>query len=120
MSVGFDTLRAADALTQAGIAITHAKAIVATMRDALGDHVATKSDIGGMNTEIAGLKTDVSVLKTDVAELKTDVSVLKTDVAGLKTEVAAVRTEVAESKAALTWRIVLALGVFAALTRIMP
>ena len=148
MSVGFDTLRAADALTQAGIARTHAKAIVATMRDALGDHVATKSDIGGMNTEIAGLKTDVSVLKTDVAELridvsalktdvaelktdvsvlktdvaelKADVSVLKTDVAGLKTEVAAVRTEVAESKAALTWRIVLALGVFAALTRIMP
>ena len=105
MSVGFDTLRAADALTQAGIARTRAKAIVATMKDALGDYVATKSDIGGMNTEIAGLKTDVSVLKTDVAGLKTAV---------------AVRTEIAESQAALTWRIVPALGVFAALTRIMP
>jgi septal ring factor EnvC (AmiA/AmiB activator) len=141
MSVGFDTLLAADALTQAGIAKTHARAIVATMRDAIGDHVATKSDIGGMSTEIAGLKTDLAVVKTDVAELKTDVAALKTDVAelktdvaglktdvaelktdvaGLKTDVAAVRTEVAESKAALTWRIVLALGVFAALTRIMP
>lgn len=106
MSVGFDTLRAAEALTQAGIARTHAEAIVGTMRDALGDHLATKSDIGGMNTEIAGLRTDVSVLKTDVVELKTDV--------------AAVRTEIAESQATLTWRIVMALGVFAALTRIMP
>ncbi len=38
----------------------------------------------------------------------------------LKTDVAAIRTEVAASKAALTWRIVLAPGVFAALTRIMP
>ncbi len=134
MSVGFDTLRAAEALTQAGIARTHAEAIVGTMRDALGDHLATKSDIGGMNTEIAGLRTDVSVLKTDVAELKTDVSVLKTDVAELrtdvsvlktdvvelKTDVAAVRTEIAESQATLTWRIVMALGVFAALTRIIP
>ena len=127
MSVGFDTLRAAEALTRAGIADTHARAIVATMSDAIGDHVATKSDIAGMNAEIAGLKTDVAGLKTDVAELKTDVAGLKTDVAGLKTDVAglktdvaAVRTEIAESKAALTWRIVLALGVFAALTRIMP
>ena len=120
MSVGFDTLRAAEALTQAGIARTHAEAIVGTMRDALGDHLATKSDIGGMNTEIAGLRTDVSVLKTDVAELRTDVSVLKTDVVELKTDVAAVRTEIAESQATLTWRIVMALGVFAALTRIMP
>lgn len=92
MSVGFDTLRAAEALTRAGISETHARAIVAAMSDATGNHVATKSDIAGMNTEIAGLKTDV----------------------------AAVRTEIAESKAALTWRIVLALGVFAALTRIMP
>ena len=113
MSVGFDTLRAAEALTRAGVAETHARAIVATVSDAIGDQVATKSDIAGMNAEIAGLKTDVAGLKTDVAGLKTDV-------AGLKTDVAAVRTEIAESKAALTWRIVLALGVFAALTRIMP
>ena len=120
MSVGFDTLRAAEALARAGIAETHARAIVATMSDAIGNHVATKSDIAGINTEIAGLKTDVADLKTDVADLKTDVADLKTDVAGLKTDVAAVRTEIAESKAALTWRIVLALGVFAALTRIMP
>ena len=134
MRVGFDTLRAAEALTRAGIAQTHARAIVATMSDAIGDHVATKSDVVRVNTEIAGLKTDLGAVKTDVAELKKDVAGLKTDVAalksdvtelkgdvaGLKTDVAAVRTEIAESKAALTWRIVLALGVFAALTRIMP
>ena len=138
MNAGFDTLRAADVLTQAGIDRAHARAIVAMMSGAIGEHVATTSDIAGVKTEIntvskefakeavevrtgiAELKTDVAGLKTGVAGLKTDVAELKTDVAGLKTEVAAVRTEVAESKAALTWRIVLALGVFAALTRIMP
>ena len=113
MNIGFDTLRAAEDLKQAGIAEAHAKAIVATMSGAIGDHVATKSDV-------ATVKSDVAVLKTDVADLKTAVAGLKTDVAGLKTDVAAVRTEVAELKATLTWRIVLALGVFAALTRMMP
>lgn len=85
MSIGFDTLRAAEDLKQAGIADTHAKAIVATMQGAVGENVATKADV-----------------------------------ADLKTEVAAVRTEVAELKAVLTWRIVLVLGAFTALTRMMP
>ena len=85
MSIGFDTLRAVESLTQAGIAETHAKAIVSTMSGAIGEHVATKSDM-----------------------------------ADVKTEIAAVRTEIAELKAALTWRVVLALGAFAALTRMIP
>ena len=37
-----------------------------------------------------------------------------------KADVAAVRAEVSELKATLTWRIVLALGAFAALVRLMP
>ena len=124
MSAGFDTLRAADVLTQAGIDKAHARAIVAMMSGAIGEHVATTSDIAGVKTEINAVSKEfareAAELRTGIAELKTDVAGLKTDVAGLKTEVAAVRTEVAESKAALTWRIVLALGVFATLTRIMP
>ena len=99
MSIGFDTLRAAEVLTQAGIADTHAKAIVSTMSNAVGEQVATKTDITGVQGEIAGVKTSLAALKSDIA---------------------AVRTDVAELKAALTWRIVLALGVFAALTRMMP
>lgn len=89
MSVGFDTLRAAEDLKRAGIAETHARAIVSTMNSAIGEHVATKTDIAAVKAEIASVR-------------------------------AAVRTEVAELKAALTWRIVLALGAFAALTRMMP
>ena len=99
MSIGFDTLRAAESLTQAGIAETHAKAIVSTMSNAIGEHVATKTDMAGVQGEIAGVKTDI---------------------AAVRTEIAAVRTEVAELKAALTWRIVLSLGAFAALMRMMP
>ena len=124
MNAGFDTLRAADVLTQAGIDEAHARAIVAMMSGAIGEHVATTSDIAGVKTEINAVSKEfareAAELRTGIAELKTDVAGLKTDVAELKTDVAAVRTEVAESKAALTWRIVLALGVFAALTRIMP
>ena len=99
MSIGFDTLRAAESLTQAGIAETHAKAIVSTMSNAISEHVATKTDMAGVQGEIAGVKTDI---------------------AAVRTEIAAVRTEVAELKAALTWRIVLSLGAFAALMRMMP
>lgn len=103
MSIGFDTLRAAESLRQAGIPETHAKAIVATMSSAIGEHVATKSDIADVKTEIASVRVAV-----------------RADMAELRTEMAEVRTEVAELKAALTWRIVLALGVFAALTRMVP
>lgn len=41
----------------------------------------------------------------------------KADIAQLRTEL---KAEIAELKASLTWRIVLALGAFAALTRLMP
>ena len=134
MSVRFDTLRATEVMTQAGIAETHAKAIVAMMSDAIGDQVATNPEIAGLKRDVTGLKADVAQLKRDVTGLKADVAQLKRDVAGLKTDVAelktemgalrvdvaAIRTEIAEMKAVLTWRIVLALGVFAALTRLMP
>lgn len=103
MSIGFDTLRAAENLRQAGITETHAKAIVATMSNAIGEHVATKSDIADVKTGIASVRVAV-----------------RADLAEMRTEMAEVRTELAELKAALTWRIVLALGAFAALMRMMP
>ena len=120
MSVRFDTLRATEVMTQAGIAETHAKAIVAMMSDAIGDQVATNPEIAGLKRDVTGLKADVAQLKRDVAGLKTDVAELKTEMGALRVDVAAIRTEIAEMKAVLTWRIVLALGVFAALTRLMP
>ena len=82
MSTRFDTLEAAETLADAGFDKAQAKAIVSTMSNAVGEHVATKADIAQLRTEL--------------------------------------KAEIAELKASLTWRIVLALGAFAALTRLMP
>ena len=58
-SASFDTLKAADALTSAGINEEHAKAIVSTVRDAVTEGVATKADIARLETKIAGLETKI-------------------------------------------------------------
>ncbi|MXY16993.1 MAG: DUF1640 domain-containing protein [Acidobacteria bacterium] len=89
MSTRFDTLQAAEALADAGFDEAQAKAIVSTMSNAVGEHVATKADLGALRVDFADLRAEV-------------------------------RTEIAELKASLTWRIVLALSAFAALTRLMP
>ena len=52
----FDTLKAAEALAEAGIEETHAKAIATTMREAVTEGVATKGDIARLETRIAELK----------------------------------------------------------------
>ena len=89
MSTRFDTLQAAEALADAGFDEAQAKAIVSTMSNAVGEHVATKADLAALRVDFADLRAEV-------------------------------RTEIAELKASLTWRIVLALSAFAALTRLMP
>ena len=61
-ATAFDTLRAKQALTEAGISDAQAGAIVVMTRDALTEGVATKADI-------AGLKTDVSKIENIVAKL---------------------------------------------------
>lgn len=171
MTIGFDTLRAVETLTDAGIDAIHARAIVSTMHDAVLERFAPKSDVAKLQTDMAAMKADVHQLKIDVAELqtdmaavkadvhqlkadvhqlktdvhqlkidvaelqtdmaavkvdidklKTDVSQLKTDVADLKAgfsvEVADLKREIANVQATLTWRIVLAIGAFAALSRL--
>ena len=52
----FDTLATARNLKAAGIASAHAEAIVDTMRQAVGAHVATKADLDALR---AKLKADV-------------------------------------------------------------
>lgn len=52
----FDTLKAAEALAEAGIEEAHAKAIATTMREAVTEGVATKGDIARLETRIAELK----------------------------------------------------------------
>ncbi len=98
--MSFDTLRAVETLEDVGFQARQAKAIVATMNQAFGGQMATKADIAELRT----------ATKADIAALKAST---KTDVAGLK-------TDIAELKAILTWRIVLAMGAFAALVRFLP
>ena len=71
--------------------------------------LATKADLERLVT-----KADLERLATK-ADLEAAIEPLAT-----KADVAAVRAEVSELKATLTWRIVLALGAFAALVRLMP
>ena len=73
------------------------------MSNAVGEHVATKADLAELRVDFADLRADFAHLRVEFADLRAEV-----------------RTEIAELKASLTWRIVLALGAFAALTRLMP
>ena len=133
--IGFDTLHAAETLTDAGIEAAHAKAIVAAMTEAVGEPInkadleplATTADLERFATtadlEPLATKADLEHFATTAdlerfatkADLEAAIEPLAT-----KADVAAVRAEVSELKATLTWRIVLALGAFAALVPLMP
>ena len=56
----FDTLKAAETLTAAGIDTAHAKAITGMVHDAMVDTVATKADIAALGTE---LKAEIAAVK---------------------------------------------------------
>ena len=58
----FDTLKAAEALREAGIEEAHAKAIASTMRDAVTEGVATKAAVADLKTEIAPLRWGLGFL----------------------------------------------------------
>ena len=55
-AAAFDTLKAADALTEAGIAEPHAKAIVSTMRSAAAEGVAAGADMARIDGQLAAIK----------------------------------------------------------------
>ena len=161
--IGFDTLHAAETLTDAGIDATHAKAIVAALSEAVGEPI-TKADLEPLATraelqqQIAGVRADLQPLATK-AELQQQIAGVRADLQPLATKAelepfatkadleaaiqplatkaelerlatkvelerfatkADLRAEISELKATLTWRIVLALGAFAALVRLMP
>ena len=74
----FDTLEAAEALTRTGLPEPQAKAIAITVRKAVSEGVATKSDVGELKTELKG----------DIAELRAE---LKGDIGAVKAELWAVK-----------------------------
>ena len=59
----FDTLEAADALARAGLPEQQAKAIAATMRKAVSEGVATKSDVTELRAEIGAVKAELWAVK---------------------------------------------------------
>ena len=139
--IAFDTLHAAETLTDAGIDADHAKAIVAAMSEAVGEPItkadleqfATKADLERFATkadlERFATKADLEQFATKAdleqfttkAELKAELERFATK-AELKAELErfATKADLAELKAAMTWRIVLAIGAFAALVRLVP
>lgn len=93
--IAFDTLHAAETLTEAGINATHAKAIVAALSEAVGESI-TRADLDPLAT------------RADLERFAT------------KADFAALQATISELKATLTWRIVLAIGAFAAIVRLVP
>ncbi len=78
----FDTLKATKLLKASGFEETQAEAVVATVRDAVSDNVATKADMSELRAE---LKADMGELraefKADMGELRAE---LKADIAELR------------------------------------
>ncbi len=84
--LAFDTHKAVKALREAGADEPLAEAVVVTIGDALGEHVATKADVAEVKTGLAEVKAE---LKADVAEVKAE---LKADVAEVKVNLAEMET----------------------------
>ena len=117
-TASFDTMEAAEALTRAGLPEPQAKAIAITVRKAVSEGVATKSDVGALRAELKGdigelrteLKSDIGALKAelkgDIGELRTE---LKGDIGELKGDIGELRGEVGAVKAEL-WAVKWVLG----------
>ena len=60
----FDTLVATDALRAAGLEDAPARAIVNTVRAAVGEQAATKTDLAALITDFAALKADFAALES--------------------------------------------------------
>ena len=58
-TLAFDTHKAVKALKQAGFGDAQAEAVVATVGDAMGGDVATKSDIAALKSDIAMLRAEI-------------------------------------------------------------
>ncbi len=76
----FDTLKATKLLKASGFEETQAEAVVATVRDAIAENVATKADVTEASNE---LKLEIAGVRTEIANARTE---LKEDIAGVRAE----------------------------------
>ena len=77
-ALAFDTHHAVRVLTTAGADEALAEAVVATIGDAVGGNVATKTDLVEVKAE---LKSDVTQVKAEIAEVRAG---MKTDLDALE------------------------------------
>ena len=92
----FNALKYIRNLEAVGIRREQAEAQVQLVLDAIGDEVATKTDMAELKselkTEIAAVKSE---LKLEIADLRSE---LKSDLAELRSEIAGVKLDVAQLK----------------------
>ena len=116
-TVTFDTHAAIRKLQDADLSEQQAETLVEVFSHAIGDPL-TKTDLDALKADIdvfkTDIKADIDVFKTDI---KADIDVFKADV---KAGLAALDARMGALEARITWRIVLALGAFAALVRLIP
>lgn len=67
--LAFDTLKAMKLLKESGFKEAQAEAVVATVRDAVGESVATKADIAELRN---ATKTDIAEIRTAMIQLRSD------------------------------------------------
>lgn len=121
--LAFDTHKAVKVLRDAGADEHLAEAVVDTIGSAMGENVATKTDITELKTDIDALKTNIDKLKVstkaDTTELKADIDTLKvatkTDIAELKADIdklkVSTKADIAELKVWLLGHLWVAVGV---------
>ncbi len=70
-AVAFDTHKAVKALKEAGADERLAEAVVATVGNAMGENMATKTDIASVRSdltaEIASVKSEITAVRSDIA-----------------------------------------------------
>ena len=122
----FDTLKATKLLKASGFEETQAEAVVATVRDAIAENVATKADVteasNELKLEIAGVRAE---LKDDIADLRTATKAeiakvqieLKDDIEKVSKEISDLRTEIHHKALYLAAGII---GIIVSLVKLLP
>jgi len=136
-SPSFDTFSTARALEAAGVERSQAETIASAV--AHTDELATKHDVGtlqsdfsglqsdfsdmqsdfsglqssfsGLQSSFSGLRSEFSVLKSDFSDLRSEFSVLKSDFSGLRSEFSELRSEFKADLASLEARMYRALWI---------
>ena len=117
-ALAFDTHAAVKALTGAGFDDAQAEAITDTVRGAVTESVATKTDVAGLEakieTEVARLEAKI---ETEIAGVKTEFARLE---AKIETEVARLEAKIAETANRNLLATAALIGVAVALLKLLP